>query len=382
MRILLGKPVPVSLAPVGERRWGFWNFPYMFRMPDGALALTHHIAADSELEYGAAAPFFVSDDEGRSWRRVEPPVEELGLHPTHMVHVPGGECFFISPQKPVPLAALGDAKPVGRLESYGSVDLYDLSVVPQEHRTMRLMRWLPREKRWVRESALLDLPNGLLWKREKGGPANLFIESKPIVARDDGSLIVADFRNAVRLADGSTPTRRGVTILQSADRGSTWRLRGYVAYHPTVMYGEPFLAYAPNGDLLCTLRTAGGHGDTPMYIARSCDHGRTWSAPEYVDDVGVFPAILTLGCGVMVVSFGRPGMWMRFSNDPAGRAWGERITLVEPGAKNTDNTCGYSSIEPLDDRRFLIAYSDFNHIDTDGQKRKAILVREVSVEQV
>jgi len=245
---------------------------------------------------------------------------------------------------------------------------------------MRLMRWLPSQSRWSRESATLDLPNGLLWKRGKEALANLFIESKPITARDDGSVIVADFRNAVRLTDGSTPTRRGVVILQSTDRGRTWRLRGYVAYHPTIMYGEPFLAYAPNGDLLCTLRTTGEAGNTPMYIARSRDHGRTWSAPEQMDTLGVFPAIAVLGCGVTAVSFGRPGMWMRFSDDPACRAWGERVTLVEPGEKDYENTCGYSSIEPLDDRRFLIAYTDFNHIDTDGRNRKAILTRQVSIE--
>jgi len=380
MRIRLGDPVPVSLAPVDERRWGCWNFPYMFRMPDGSLALTHHVAGDSETEYGMPAPLFLSNDEGRSWQRTEPPVEELGTHPTHMVHLPGGECFFIAPQRPIPVELLGDAAPVGQLDSYGAVDLYDFASVPEAHRQMRLMRWLPSESRWSRESATLDLPNGLLWKRGKEALANLFIESKPITARDDGSVIVADFRNAVRLADGSIPTRRGVAILQSTDRGRTWRLRGYVAYHPTIMYGEPFLAYAPNGDLLCTLRTTGEAGNTPMYIVRSRDHGRTWSAPEQMDTLGVFPAIAVLGCGVTAVSFGRPGMWMRFSDDPGCRVWGERVTLVEPGEKDYENTCGYSSIEPLDDRRFLIAYTDFNHIDTDGRNRKAILTRQVSIE--
>ena len=66
---------------------------------------------------------------------------------------------------------------------------------------------------------------------------------------------------------------------------------------------------------------------------------------------------------------------------PAGRRWGNRRTLVEPDPKNNcAATCGYSSMEPLDAGRFLVAHTIFRHIDAEGRPRKAIVVREVRVD--
>jgi hypothetical protein len=142
------------------------------------------------------------------------------------------------------------------------------------------------------------------------------------------------------------------------------------------------LAYAPNGDLLCTLRsTSSETKDCPLYLARSGDDGHTWSVPEQIAEVGVFPNILTLGCGVTVISFGRPGLWLMFSKDGAGRQWGWRQTLVEPDPlNNCAATCGYSSMEALDASRFLVAYTIFRYPDGAGILCKAVVVREVCIE--
>jgi hypothetical protein len=80
-----------------------------------------------------------------------------------------------------------------------------------------------------------------------------------------------------------------------------------------------------------------------------------------------------------VISFGRPGVWLLFSDDGAGRHWGSRHTLVEPDpAGNTAATCGYTSMEPLDDQRFLVAHTIFRYPDPAGV-RKAVVVREVQI---
>jgi hypothetical protein len=379
MKIDVGQSVVVSLAPVGETRWGFWNFPYLFRMPDGALALTHHIDHDSEEAYGRSAPLFISRDEGRSWQETPPPCPELGLHPTFMMHLEGGECFSSVCRGTLPLSRLGGARPVGALWSYCTNDLFDFSALPEDERYIPMVRWRPERGAWASDRGLLDVPSALVWGRN-GVVSTIFLESKPIVARD-GALLVADYRTPVRLPDGAMPTQRGTILLQSTDRGQSWQLRAVVAYSPTTMYAEPFLAYAPNGELLCTLRSTCSPTDTPLYLARSTDDGHTWSAPERIADVGVFPNILTLGSGVSVISYGRPGLWVIFSRDGAGRRWEEQRTLVEPDLQsNTAATCGYSSMVALDDRRLLLAHTDFRHLDASGRPRKAVVVREIQVE--
>lgn len=379
MKIALHEPVVVSPAPPEENRWGYWQFPYLFRLPSGDLMLTHHVAPDEEATYGRTeAPCFVSSDDGRVWRRLAPEVPEFARHPTHLVRFPDGECFFVPPSPPAPLSSLPKIEPVGALDCAGPVMLYDMNAAPEICRTMTLMRRMPGETAWRRETARLDLPRGLLWSRGDV-IANSFIESKPIMARD-GALIVADFRTAVRQADGSLPARRGVSVFASADRGRTWTLRAIVAYDRQLMFGEPFLAYAPDGELLCALRTTVAGKNSPLYLSRSPDDGHTWSAPEKIADVGVFPNLLTLGCGVTVLSYGRPGLWLAFSGDGHGRAWSNRITLVEGDPRNDyANTCGYSSLEALDDRRFLVAYSDFQWRDAGGRARKALLSRAVEL---
>ncbi len=379
MKVEIGPAVVVSMAPPGEMRWGFWNFPYLFRMPDGTLGLTHHVDHDSEEAYGGKAPFFISGDEGRSWCPLEPPCPELGLHPTFMMHMEGGECFTSVCRGVIPLSRLRSTRPVGSLWSYANCNLYDLASVEEPDRYIPMARWLPASQTWVSEKGLLDVPQALVWERN-GKVSTIFLESKPILARD-GAVIVADYRTPVRMPDGSTPLRRGTSLLQSTDRGRSWQLRGVVAYAPDIMYAEPFLAYAPNGDLLCTLRSTCSEKDEPLYLSRSSDDGHTWSRPEQIAEVGVFPNILTLDCGVSVISFGRPGMWLMFSDDGAGRFWKNRCTLAEPDAhSNCAATCGYSSMEALDSRRFLVAHTLFRHRDETGQPRKAVVVREIRIE--
>jgi len=63
-----------------------------------------------------------------------------------------------------------------------------------------------------------------------------------------------------------------------------------------------------------------------MYIARSKDMGKTWSRPKKITDCGVFPQSPGLKNGIIVLSYGRPGVYLRFSIDD-GKAWRPTITL-------------------------------------------------------
>lgn len=143
--------------------------------------------------------------------------------------------------------------------------------------------------------------------------------------------------------------------------------------------GEPSLVATPSGDLACLIRGT-DHRQRPLLITHSRDDGRTWERPRELFPFGVMPQTLRLGNGVVVAAFGRPGMHLAFAEDPAARRWSPRLPLIAGDSKNvTEHSCGYTRLVPLDDRSFLIAFSDFQWPNERGEPRKAILVRRVTV---
>lgn len=115
-----------------------------------------------------------------------------------------------------------------------------------------------------------------------------------------------------------------------------------------------------------------------MYWTRSHDGGNTWDLPAVFDSFGVWPQVQVLKNGVILAAYGRPGLFLRAALDPAGKRWGPRRAIVEPGELGRD-TCSYASLLALPDGGALIAYSDFNVNDEQGQPRKSILVRRIEI---
>jgi hypothetical protein len=131
---------------------------------------------------------------------------------------------------------------------------------------------------------------------------------------------------------------------------------------------------------LVVLRTTDGLGSGPLYASRSSDQGKTWSKSTVVNDYGVMPRLLRLDNGVLVLSYGRPGAAMRFSFDGTGSTWSEPVELVPVHSDDIQgDSCGYTSLLPLSADSFLIAYSWFKRPGNDGQPRKTLLVRHVTV---
>jgi hypothetical protein len=190
--------------------------------------------------------------------------------------------------------------------------------------------------------------------------------------------LYGNYRGDTELADAypeEFKTRKYRTVVvTSSDNGHTWGQPVTVGYQHMLARGldpdsgklsyatvpavtqegfcEADFTRAPNGDLVCAMRTGGripvGYArifPTPLYVSLSSDEGKTWSPPHQVADRGVCPYLVTLENGLIACTYGRPGSYIAFSDDH-GKTWKGSFQVFP--AKG-----GYNKIVPVGPDRFL-----------------------------
>lgn len=385
-RIELGEPVTVAVAPPDVRGWGPYQFPGLERLPDGTIQVSFHVEADSATAYGKPAARAVSADEGRTWKLL--PREAAGdgtaaSWQSPPLKLPTGDAIWALQQRPLDATGLKlPAQPVGRFFNYQDFAYYRVADLPAECADGWYLMRLPAAGREPRkERAAVRLPGEVRCVTERVMPRPWL---QTLFLAPDGSIWAVQYDN--RLVDGGFKTHWWAMILRSTDGGRSFDLWSEIPYEPDAAadpqaaarggFTEPTVCFMADGAAICLLRTTDDKGPGPLYIARSIDQGKTWSRPAVFDDLGVWPQMLRLNNGVTLAAYGRPGLYVRGTADPAGLRWGQRVTVVPPGKISTD-TCSYTAFLPLGDDRALLAYSEFNLPDAEGRPRKAMRVREV-----
>jgi hypothetical protein len=215
---------------------------------------------------------------------------------------------------------------------------------------------------WVtarRECAPLDTPNAAALTGDDGASSPGFLMHHGILELPNGDLLATVYGNNSEdrtddnRSDGYPPSfgmyKSRVMVVRSSDRGRTWgreravatrwmsgRDEGESASTSGNMrvsaitqegFNEADLVVAPNGDILCLMRSGGRISTptapiyaTPLYQSRSKDNGETWSDPVQIAPLGVNPNAIALENGVLVASYSRPGAWVMFSTDN-GLTW-------------------------------------------------------------
>jgi len=244
----------------------------------------------------------------------------------------------------------------------------------------RQRRSLDNWKTVSNEESILEIPNVSPTITGGGDVIDGFLFHHGILQLKNGDLIATMYGNYegdVILCDGYPPElnqRKYRTIVVfSGDKGKSWGNPVLVAYdrmlgrgipddHPLAEKGlaneiikpttavpaitqegfrEADLVVAPNGELLCVMRSGGRNGGTttlfptPLYCSRSTDGGKNWSLPAQIADRGVCPNLVTLSNGIIVCTYSRPGNWLIFSDDN-GDTW--------KGAFQFGNTRDYNYI--------------------------------------
>jgi hypothetical protein len=385
-RIELGEPVTVAVAPPDVRGWGPYQFPGLERLPDGAIQLSFHVEADSATAYGKPAARAVSADEARTWKLL--PREAAGdgtaaAWQQPPLRLPNGDTIWAVQQRPLEVASLKlPVEPIGRFSNYTDVAYYRIADLPPECADGWYLMRLPAGGVAPRkERATVRLPGELRCVTERVMPRPWL---QTLFLAPDRSIWAVQYDT--RLADGGFKKHWWAMILRSTDGGRSFDLWSEIPYMPDAVadpkasarggFTEPTICFMADGAAICLLRTTDDKGPGPLYLSRSTDQGKTWSRPAVFDDLGVWPQMLRLKNGVTLASYGRPGLYVRGTADPAGLTWGRRVTVVPPGKISTD-TCSYTALLPMGDDRALLAYSEFNLPDAEGRPCKAMRVREV-----
>ena len=384
----LGEAHIVSQAPASLRDWGPWQFPRIERLADGRLHLWFHVAADSALAYGTPPRHAVSSDRGATWTEVDDYPEGSGLE------LASGDRIRIHAEASVPADGLALGDPVGSMVNYGHpVRYYDARQIPSEQAGWFLLRSAEGGP-FRREQVEMSIPGATRHVVEGVLPRPFFHR---IRRGPDSSLWAPHY--FPRIVGGRLQAYWSATFLTSDDGGHSWRFISEIPYEPDrqraladdllgrerIGFSEPDIVFVDASRCLALLRTTDGNGVGPSYLSVSGDGGRTWQDPWLFDDVGVWPILTMLGNGTVLASYGRPGLYVRTLSAQAiaeerfePEHWGEPVPVVPPGALQTE-TCSYSDLLALDDDTAMIAYSDFNVPDDEGQPRKSIMVREVSI---
>jgi hypothetical protein len=383
MKIDLSEPSLVAEAPAGETRWGRYQFPTLDRMLDGRIALTFHVNVDSATAYGKASEHpnrGLSADGGATWTL------ECATEPTAGLLLPNGDRIRagnaeVTPPS-IPVHALSLPTPVGTvIGTYGQLPytFYRHSELSAALQGVPLFRLARGASAWAVERARLQDPGFQRYTIQEVFP---IVWWGDLLLAADGSILAIVYPRSI---NGDVACHR------STDFGRSWHLQGHIPYAPDLRadplalrrshgFAEPGSALLGDGSLLVMLRTTDGLGVGPLYASRSNDDGKTWSAPAVVHSSGVMPRLLQLGNGVLVLTYGRPGVDLRFSFDGTGTVWSEPLPLVPLSSSDIQaDTCGYTSLLPLTANSFLVAYSWFKRPGRDGQPHKAVLVRRVTV---
>ena len=385
----VGEPVAVARSgPFEKLGWGPCQFPSLRFTGRGHVLCTWAVGEDSIEGYEDSAESVfrgaVSEDGGLTWRARTAEDRAAGIP------VAGGREFFPPDAK--------NAYPAPWLEQYvpeyvsgdGYMALYRAEGIPEYPAAASASEYDPAAGETVSFPMRVRWPHLALqaFTREGRTLVYPFASLMGIMGRalpdGEGGLYFATYCHGFSAATGalSLPDKYNVYVFHSVDRGRTWEWISEVLTEPEYVpespnaegFCEPDLARMPDGSHVMLMRMGGW---CPSWLVRSVDGCRSWSKPVRFDDCGVLPRILPLGCGVTLASYGRPGVFLRATADPAGLRWEERIDLGVPAEPLS--SCSYTSILPLDDTNALLAYSHFRWPDPEGTPVKTILTRRITV---
>lgn len=378
MAVTLFDRVLVDSAPRRVRAWGYWQFPSLYQK-DGKFYFHFHDAEDHYSSYGAPGWVYESGASHISWSWCR---DEEAYQEACSLRLPNGDLIRRYSANTAMTAHLKLPAPAGEFEiNHRHYTCYRNDELPPELGGLSLLRRKAGKNEWKPEHADMH---------EKGGIRCAFDGYLPAMqVRCNRMWLGADLKPYLlvynfKLDENGRPgARDAVYLLRSDDGARSFHEIGTIPYEPDEAHDrggfssgrrgflEPDICFLDERRALCVMRTT-HHEIGPLYLCRSEDGGRTWSKPRVIHDHGVYPRLVRLACGALVLSFGRPGVDIMVSWDD-GRTWGKPICIVpQKHSDISEDTCGYTGLIPAGEDTCMIGFSDFYYDPGDGYPRKAL----------
>jgi hypothetical protein len=394
LKISLSEP-NVIVAADKPQKWGYYQFPTIERLKDGSLHADWSLHADAIESYGLnAVGSAISKDGAKTWIQAKPDSSQLTAF-----QIPNGDMLKVFDTKPIKLSALQMPPPIGKTNfKYRKTNFtfYRLKEMPDGRNGIFFKRLAKGESNWKLEEATLDDPLAVRYSSRDLVPVVWWGD---IHTMKDNSLVAGVYPGYYLKDNGEIDKQMGVVFYRSTDNGHSWKIQGRIPFAPDrtidsmatdrIGFTEPAYEVMKDGSLICVIRSADGDGVTngvgngPMYASRSVDMGKTWTTPKVISGAGVLPRLLLLQNGVTVLSSGRPGVQLRFSTNGTADNWTDPVEMLSYKSQSMQEqylvSCGYTGLLATGPNRFLLIYSDFRFKNADNEERKAIKVREVTV---
>lgn len=380
--IELTEPVMVAMAEQKEE-WGYFQFPGIGRADDGTLIVTWQMNADSHKAYatksGREMKPMMSKDGGLTWT---PQDKSYTVYREgYNVRLNNGDLLqVVTPKSKDIREYTRFPKPVGTL---GKRTFYAMDSLPEDLQGV-FFNYKRTGQKAERIHATLHDPGYLRYEADSMMPVVWWGNIRELA---DHSLLAGVYPAYHQNSTGEV-LPSGISFYRSEDTGRTWDVVGRIPYPSDSIvlkrkgkdFSEPTYVILDDSTLLCVIRTG---NTSPMYQTFSHDRGATWSRPRPFTPNGVKPKLMKLKNGVLALVSGRPGVQVRFSLDGTGRRWTDPIDMIPfmkgNGKYETYVSCGYASILETGDDSFLLVYSNFVTKNSDGERRKSIWCRKITV---
>lgn len=363
---------------------GFCWYPSIRRFPTGELLVSYSKNPDSAENLTNVNGISLSKDEGATWSQH---ADVSGLSGRLNISLSDGSLAGPNqPYKPDPLGQwrtfVGNYGRIGKGGQQYSVDLWGARIegLPRDVKA----RTVQSPTRWAEIS-----------------PFTHIIELEP------GRHLATTYLTF------AGDDRYSTVVMTSEDEGRIWHYLSTVATAEDGAdswegFCESSLVRLEDGDLMCVGRMGGGR-DQLLARSYSSDEGKSWSPIDRLPAWGVLPQVKRLSNGALVISCGRPGLFIWFSTDPRGEHWepfdlmahhnsemGEAHQIspgkygLEPVTREQyytvhhnfdlpDQTTSYTSMLEVEPGRLLIVYDRMPYgwmpVPTDAEVRSRILAR-------
>ncbi|GEM_PF-2584434 len=363
-------------------KWGTYCLPTMNRTVDGDLLIRVNGHGDNELpDQDCPDIFFLSRDNAKTWHQINQNNDEKegnrgSIFSDRFVVLPNGNMHTIARDQSR-IKPLENAEPIKKFENINHdavLSIFRLSDLPDSCIAFDFISvvdgTVTRQPMTIEDEQLeVIIPSeGADHDKNIYVPIPLYWKYRPMY-----SLCKAPSGCWLAVCAGQIPDVKdylctGAYLLESAD-GIHWKRRSIITErHDSMLpfgvdeFCEFSIAFADNGTLICVMRT-----DKCMDLETSptcgtlcCvsyDEGLTWTAPVEIADSSTTPVLTKLPNGLIVFTYGRPGVHMMITED--GEHW-SRIypilgkTLKENLAEGRDfldckfyHTISYSNIYPV-----------------------------------